>query len=49
LADALKLKPEVNSLARLRASLPSTIGPQYLALREKTLVVGLRRAGFPEE
>jgi adenylate cyclase len=49
LADALKLKPEVNSLARLRASLPSTISPQYLALREKTLVVGLRRAGFPEE
>jgi adenylate cyclase len=49
LADALKLKPEVNSLARLRASLPSTISPQYLALREETLVVGLRRAGFPEE
>ena len=49
IAEAIKLKPEINSLARLRASLPSTVNPQYLALREKTLNVGLRRAGMPEE
>ena len=23
--------------------------PQYQALREKTIIAGLRRAGFPEE
>jgi adenylate cyclase len=50
LAEALKLKPEPNSLARLRASRPAWAnGPQYSALVEKTLDVGLRRAGMPDE
>jgi adenylate cyclase len=49
LAEWLKFKPKLNSLARLRASLPSTVNPQFLALREKTVEVGLRRAGIPEE
>jgi TolB-like protein/tetratricopeptide (TPR) repeat protein len=46
IAEAIKLKPEANSLARLRAGVGH---PQYWALWEKTLAVGLRRAGMPEE
>jgi tetratricopeptide (TPR) repeat protein len=42
-----KLRPEITSLARLKADSPST--PQFAALAEKTLDVGLRRAGLPEE
>jgi adenylate cyclase len=49
LAEAIKIKPEINSLARWRASTPWASNPQYLALREQTLHDGLRRAGFPEE
>jgi adenylate cyclase len=48
LADGIKLKPEVNSWARYRAQFPRD-NPQYLALREKTMAVGLRKAGMPEE
>jgi adenylate cyclase len=49
LAESLKLKPEMNSLAWRRASSPLTANPPYWALQEKTLNVGLRRAGFPDE
>jgi adenylate cyclase len=49
LAESLKLKPEANSLAAWRASTPWITYPPYWALREKTVNVGLRRAGFPEE
>jgi adenylate cyclase len=49
LADALTLKPEINSLARLREYQPWINNPPYWALREKTVNIGLRRAGFPEE
>ena len=51
LAEALKLKPEVNSIARWRAiAVTQGFGhPQFQALREKTTYAGLRRAGFPEE
>jgi tetratricopeptide (TPR) repeat protein len=49
LAEAIKLKPEVNSLARQRANLRYNSNPQYLALAQTTLYVGLRRAGMPEE
>ena len=50
LAEALKLKPEWNSLAQLSAKVPNwNASPQFVALREKTVDVGLRRAGFPEE
>jgi TolB-like protein/class 3 adenylate cyclase/Tfp pilus assembly protein PilF len=51
IAEMLKLKPEANSLARLRAIEASTGGgdPRAQALREKMIYAGLRRAGFPEE
>ena len=48
LAEAIKLEPEGHSLARLRA-IRSFGSPQYWALRDQTLNVGLRRAGFPDE
>jgi TolB-like protein/class 3 adenylate cyclase len=49
LAESLRLRPEWNSLARL-AKLPNwNVSPQYVALREKTIDVGLRRAGLPDE
>jgi TolB-like protein/DNA-binding winged helix-turn-helix (wHTH) protein/Flp pilus assembly protein TadD len=49
LADAIRLKPEVNSLARWRDHQPWIDNPQQWALREKTVNVGLRRAGMPVE
>ena len=48
LAKALTLKPEINSLARLREYAWMN-NPPHWALREKTVNIGLRRAGFPEE
>ena len=48
-AEALKLKPEVNSLAALRAHFPWITNPPLWALRETTVNVGLRRAGFLDE
>jgi adenylate cyclase len=48
LARAIELKPEMNSLAWLRAY-PGASNPQYWALHEKTVAVGLRRAGLPDE
>ena len=50
-AEAVKLKPEVNSIARWREIL-ATQGfdhPQLQAMREKTTFAGLHLAGFPEE
>jgi TolB-like protein/Tfp pilus assembly protein PilF len=49
LAEALTLKPEINSLARLREYQPWITNPPFWALREKTVNIGLRLAGFPEE
>jgi tetratricopeptide (TPR) repeat protein len=52
LAESLKLKPEVNSLAQWYAWLPWTSksnAPVFWALQDKTLDEGLRRIGFPEE
>jgi adenylate cyclase len=49
LAEAIKLKPEVTSLSRWRAYRPALNNPQYRALAEKTVDLGLRRAGFPDE
>jgi tetratricopeptide (TPR) repeat protein len=49
LAEARRLKPEIDSQARWRAYQPWIAIPQYWALREQTLNLGLRRAGFPEE
>jgi TolB-like protein/tetratricopeptide (TPR) repeat protein len=47
LAEGIKLKPEVNSLAAWQIYRPWETNPEYLALRAKTLDVGLFRAGFP--
>ena len=49
LAEAKRLKPEINSLARWRAHQPWIANPEYRELCEKTLDLGLRRAGFSEE
>ena len=49
IAESIKLKPEVNSLAAWRSYIPQITNPPYWALREKTVNVGLRRAGFLEE
>ena len=51
IVEALKLKPEVNSIARWRAIGP-TMGlgdPRLQALMDKTVYAGLRSAGFPDE
>ena len=47
LTEALKIRQDLDSLARLRAYM--TWGsPRYWALREKTINRGLRRAGMPD-
>jgi adenylate cyclase len=48
LAKAIELKPEMNSLACLRAY-PGGTNPVHWALYEKTVALGLRRAGFPDK
>ncbi len=48
LAEATKLKPELNSLARWR-EYSHAGNSEYWALWEKTAAVGLRRVGFPDE
>ena len=49
LAEALKLRPEVNSMVRQRARWAYTNNPAYRALAEKTIDAGLRLAGMPDE
>jgi TolB-like protein/class 3 adenylate cyclase/Tfp pilus assembly protein PilF len=49
LAESLRLKPDMNSLAAQIAAFPFFKDPDYWALAEKTVNVGLRRAGFPDE
>lgn len=50
LAEFIKLEPNMKSLAQLRARSHPIVGTaRYQALREKTLDVGLRCAGFPDE
>jgi hypothetical protein len=45
----IRLRPEINSLAGLYANLHTRQLPQkYIALAEKTVDLGLRRAGMPE-
>jgi TolB-like protein/Tfp pilus assembly protein PilF len=48
LAKALELRPEINSLARLRAY-PGGGNPEFRVLCDNTVNLGLRRAGMPEE
>jgi tetratricopeptide (TPR) repeat protein len=49
LAESIRLKPAVRSLARMRAENPWLSNPQYWALQERTLNIGLRRAGLPDQ
>jgi adenylate cyclase len=48
LAQLVKLKPEFNSIAKIRGWLPYK-NPQFQVLHDRTLIQGLRNAGFPEE
>jgi TolB-like protein len=48
-AEAVKLRPEINSVASWRAENLFYTNPRFTALAEKTLYAGLRRAGFPDE
>jgi adenylate cyclase len=48
LAESIRLNPEVSSLSRQRAVQPWGT-PEYWALYENTVNVGLRRAGFTDE
>jgi adenylate cyclase len=47
LAESIKLRPEINSMAQVR--LYYFRSPRYWDLREKTVNLGLRKAGMPEE
>jgi len=50
LDEFLKLKPKLNSLTKLRAASAVMYGnPKYARLAEKTIDLGLRRAGMLEE
>jgi adenylate cyclase len=48
LAESLKLKPEMNSIAQYLALKPWYSSPKELPLEDHTLLEGLRRIGFPE-
>jgi hypothetical protein len=48
LAESLKLKPEMNSIAHFRDLRPWYSSPKELELEEHTVMGGLRRIGFPE-
>jgi TolB-like protein/class 3 adenylate cyclase/Tfp pilus assembly protein PilF len=49
LSESLRLKPDISSFARLSAAVPANTNPDYQKLAEKTVNLGLRRAGFPDE
>ena len=49
LAEAIRLKPEYNTLKRIVAGVPDLTNPKVWALREKTINIGLRNAGLPDE
>jgi hypothetical protein len=48
LAESLKLKPEIDSIADFRDLRPYYSSPKALELEEHTVMDGLRRLGFPE-
>jgi TolB-like protein/class 3 adenylate cyclase len=51
LAESLKIKPELNSLAQWYVYVPwvsKTQSPRFWALQDKTFGEGMRRIGFPE-
>jgi Tfp pilus assembly protein PilF len=49
LAESIRLKPAIRSLTRMQAENRWLTDPRYQALQVKTLNVGLRRAGFPDQ
>ena len=49
LAEAQKIKPDLRSLADYRRVVSFYTNPPFAALAARTLDVGLRRAGLPEE
>jgi adenylate cyclase len=48
LAESLKLKPEIDSIAHYLARKPWYSSPKELPMEDQTLLEGLRRIGFPE-
>jgi adenylate cyclase len=48
LRELIRLRPEMNSLAGLYGNQRVRPPPRYIALAEKTVDLGLRRAGMPE-
>jgi adenylate cyclase len=48
-AESIRLKPEFDTLKRMIAGVPWANNPKVAALREKTILAGLRRAGMSEE
>lgn len=49
LRQAVELKPEIVSLAAIRARWPTSRNTQFIEMWEKTVMLGLRRAGLPGE
>ena len=49
LEESLRLKPAIKSLARMRVENLWLRNPRYWALQEKTLNLGLRRAGLSDQ
>jgi len=49
LAESIRLKPAVKSLARMQAENRWLTDPRYQALQVKTLNVGLQKSGFPDQ
>jgi tetratricopeptide (TPR) repeat protein len=49
LAESIRLRPAIKSLARMRAENRWLSNPQYWALQEQTLNRGLLRAGLPTQ
>ena len=42
------MRPEFHSIAAIKAALPTIRHPAFQELCERTIYVGLRRAGFPD-
>jgi TolB-like protein/DNA-binding winged helix-turn-helix (wHTH) protein/Tfp pilus assembly protein PilF len=49
LTEAIRLKPEVNSLSRWKVAQPWIDNSAFAALRNSTLDAGVRRAGMPDD
>jgi adenylate cyclase len=48
LAEMVRLKPDMNSVARIRGYVWYR-NPQFQVLHDRTIIQGIRNAGFPEE